>query len=133
MGNTQPAVFSADRATALLSTPIEVEDGGSEDADLLVDTTDHIKALHADAPSGLQAKVSGPAGFSADAIDVFADVNGTLLYATAAFVLLLLIGIYRSLVFWTIPFLTVLHPSILGREGPRRRGWRPRRARQPPR
>ena len=47
--------------------------------------------------------MTGPAGFTADAIDVFSDINGTLLDATAALVLLLLIVIYRSPIFWIIP------------------------------
>ena len=114
-GNTQPAVFSADRSTALLTTPIKVEDGSNEAADLLVDTTDDIKAQLANLPDGLEAKVTGPAGFSADAIDVFGEINGTLLYATAAIVLLLLIGIYRSPLFWTIPFFSVLLAEVSSR------------------
>ena len=115
VGATEPAVASKDGSTALLTTPIKVEDRSNEAADLLVDTTDDIKAQLANVPSGLAAKVTGPAGFSADAIDVFGDINGTLLYATAAIVLLLLIGIYRSPVFWTIPFFAVLLAEISSR------------------
>ena len=49
--------------------------------------------------------MTGPAGFSSDAVEVFDDINGTLLYATAALVLVLLIVIYRSPIFWTDPLL----------------------------
>ena len=62
----------------------------------MIDTTDDIKAQFDALPGGLQAEVTGPAGFSADAIDVFGNINGTLLLATAGLVLILLIAIYRS-------------------------------------
>ena len=112
---TGPAVVSDDGGTALLTTPIFIEDGSNEAADVLVDTTDDIKADLSSIPSGLEAKVTGPAGFSADAIDVFGDIDGTLLYATASLVLLLLIVIYRSPIFWTIPFFSVLLAEVSSR------------------
>ena len=57
---------------------------------------------------GLEVKLTGAAGYSLDAIDVFSGVNGPLLYAAAGIVLVLLIAIYRSPVFWMIPFFAVL-------------------------
>ena len=62
-----------------------------------------------------EAEVTGPAGFAADAVEVFNDINGTLLFATAALVLLLLIVIYRSPIFWMIPFFSVLLAEITTR------------------
>ncbi len=108
VGKTSEPVISKDRTTALLSTPIDAAGGDTEASDRLIDTTDDIKAQLAGLPGGLKAKVTGPAGFSADAIDVFGDINGTLLIFTAALVLLLLVAIYRSPIFWAIPFFTVL-------------------------
>jgi RND superfamily putative drug exporter len=52
--------------------------------------------------------VTGAAGFGADAIEVFGDINGQLLLAAGGLVLLLLILIYRSPIFWIVPFFTVL-------------------------
>ena len=115
VGETGSPVISNDGTTALLSTPITVKDGSNEASDLLVDATDDIKAQLAGLPDGLQAKVTGPAGFSADAIDVFGDINGTLLFAAAAIVLVLLIAIYRSPIFWLIPFFTVLLAEVTSR------------------
>ena len=66
-------------------------------------------------PAGLEAEVTGPAGFTTDAIDVFNDINGTLLYATAALVLILLIVIYRSPIFWLIPFFAVVLAEVSSR------------------
>ncbi len=57
---------------------------------------------------GLIVKVSGPAGFSRDAVNVFSGINGTLLLATGLLVFVLLIIIYRSPIFWIIPLLSVL-------------------------
>jgi len=107
VGETPPPVVSEDGTTALLITPITVEDGTNEAGELLVDATDDIKEETEGVPEGLDAKVTGPAGFSADAIDVFSQINGTLLLATGLLVLILLIIIYRSPIFWLIPFLAV--------------------------
>jgi RND superfamily putative drug exporter len=115
VGVTGRPAFSENGDTALLSTPITVEDGSNEAGELMVDTRDDIKAQLANLPEGLEAKVTGPAGFAADAIDVFGDINGTLLYATAALVLLLLIIIYRSPIFWMIPFFAVLLAEVSSR------------------
>jgi len=107
VGTTERPVVSKDRTTALLSTPIDAAGGDSEASDRLLDTTADIKDQFAGLPDGLDAKITGPAGFSADAIDVFGDINGTLLIFTAGLVLLLLVAIYRSPIFWAIPFFTV--------------------------
>ncbi|MBA2523371.1 MAG: MMPL family transporter, partial [Solirubrobacterales bacterium] len=112
---TGPPVVSEDESSALLITPITVEDGTNEAGRLLVDATDDIKGELQGLPAGLEAKVSGPAGFSADAIDVFDSINGTLLYATALLVLVLLIIIYRSPIFWLIPFFSVLLAELTSR------------------
>jgi RND superfamily putative drug exporter len=113
---TGPARISGDGATALLTTPITVPEEASGDAeDLLTDTPEEIKEELGSLPSGLQAKVTGPAGFSADAVEVFNDINSTLLMATAALVLVLLIVIYRSPIFWLIPFFSVLLAELTTR------------------
>ena len=53
-------------------------------------------------------KVTGGAGYQLDAVKVFGNINGTLLGVTALIVLILLVIIYRSPIFWAIPFFTVL-------------------------
>ena len=108
VGKTSDPVVSADGTTALLSTPIDTAGGDTAASERLVDATDDIKGELERLPAGLDAEVTGPAGFSADAIDVFGNINGTLLLATAGLVLLLLVAIYRSPIFWAIPFFTVL-------------------------
>jgi putative drug exporter of the RND superfamily len=116
VGETGPAVLSEDRATALVTTPITVPDEATGDEeDILTDTPEDIKTELGGLPGGLEAKVTGPAGFSADAVEVFNEINGTLLLATATLVLLLLIVIYRSPIFWMIPFVSVLLAEVTSR------------------
>jgi RND superfamily putative drug exporter len=115
VGVTGPADISKDGATALLTTPIKVGDGKGDAGDVIEDTVKEIKADLTDLPAGLEAEVTGPAGFTTDAIEVFSDIDGTLLYATAALVLLLLIVIYRSPIFWMIPFFAVVLAEVSSR------------------
>jgi putative drug exporter of the RND superfamily len=115
VGVTRPATFSDDGSTALLTTPIKIKDGKGDAGDVIEDTANGIKDDLTNLPSGLEAEVTGPAGFSTDAIEVFNDIDGTLLYATAGLVLLLLIVIYRSPIFWMIPFFAVVIAEVSSR------------------
>jgi RND superfamily putative drug exporter len=116
VAETGPALMSGDGGTALLTTPITVpEEATGDEEDLLTDTPEEIKAELDSLPSGLEAEVTGPAGFASDAVEVFNDINGTLLLATATLVLGLLIVIYRSPIFWTIPFFSVLLAEVTTR------------------
>ena len=60
-------------------------------------------------------KITGGAGFSADAIEVFEGINGTLLLAAVSLVIFLLIVIYRSPMFFLIPLVAVLFAETLSR------------------
>ncbi len=71
-------VISPDQTAAIVITPI----AGDYGTDTLFDATDDIRERIAEAPPGLTAKLTGPAGYSADAVKVFANINGTLLLAT---------------------------------------------------
>jgi len=116
VAQTGPPRISGDGATALLTTPITVPEEATGNAeDLLTDTPEEIKTELDSLPSGLEAKVTGPAGFASDAVEVFNDINGTLLLATAGLVLVLLIVIYRSPIFWMIPFVSVLLAELITR------------------
>lgn len=100
-----PPVYAQDGTAALLTVPIVA--GGDEE--VLIDGVDSIREVAAeDLPAGLEAKVTGPAGFSADASAAFEGINSTLLFATASLVFVLLVLIYRSPVFWVLPLLSVL-------------------------
>ncbi|AWT27378.1 Putative membrane protein YdgH [Corynebacterium provencense] len=53
-------------------------------------------------PEGLQAQVTGPAGFSADLAEAFSGIDGVLLLVAVASVLVILVFVYRS------PFLPLI-------------------------
>src|SRR4051812_27209100 len=107
-----PPTVSRDRTTAILIAPIR----SSGDSDTLEDATDDIRAqVNGNPRAGLETAVTGPAGFSKDAIEVFSKINGTLLLATALLVFVLLILIYRSPIFWLIPLISVLAAEALSR------------------
>ncbi|MFI0480212.1 MMPL family transporter [Actinomadura sp. 9N215] len=73
--------------------------------------TDKVKEIrdraHADAPAGLQVKVTGPAGQTADEVEVFSDLDAKLMIATVAVVTVLLLLTYRSPIIWILPLLSV--------------------------
>ncbi len=104
LGNPLPAIPSEDGKALLVNVPIDAND----DIDVLVDGVDEIRAtLDGALPDGLEGKVTGPAGFSADATAVFEGINSTLLFSAAALVFALLVLIYRSPIFWVFPLLAV--------------------------
>ena len=108
---TQPLsepVPSRDGTTALMSAVIT---GDGESATIL-DPVDQLREEVSDPGGGLQAKVTGPAGYAADAIKVFESISGTLLLAVVSLVIVLLILIYRSPIFWLIPLFAVIFAEI---------------------
>jgi RND superfamily putative drug exporter len=107
-GPPPPPVISRDSTTALNVAPLTPTGEG----DIVTRDVDRVREAIADAPPGLQVEVTGSAGFAADAIEVFESINGTLLLATGLLVLVLLILIYRSPIFWLIPFFAVVVAEV---------------------
>ncbi len=100
-----PPVYSRDGSAALVTVPILA----NNDIDRITAAVDEIRSvIDRTGPPTLEAHVTGPAGFSADAAKVFQGINSTLLYATALLVFFLLVLIYRSPIFWFLPLLSVL-------------------------
>ena len=66
-----------------------------------------------DPGGGLEVKITGGAGYSADAIKVFEGINGTLLLAAVSLVIVLLILIYRSPIFLFVPLTAVIFAELL--------------------
>ena len=105
VGAPSPPLVAEDGNAALVSVPVRAE--GEED--VLIGAVDELRAILADGlPAGIDAKVTGPAGFSADASKAFEGINSTLLFTTTALVFVLLVLIYRSPIFWLLPLLAVL-------------------------
>ncbi len=103
-------VCSRDGKAAILSAYIK----GNGEGERIVDPVKYWREQITD-EGGLQAKITGGAGFSADAIEVFEGINGTLLLAAVSLVIFLLIVIYRSPMFFLIPLVSVLFAETLSR------------------
>jgi putative drug exporter of the RND superfamily len=104
-------VCSQDGKAAIVTAYIKAEGEG----DRIVDPVKFWRDEITDRGGGLDVKVTGGAGFSADAIEVFEGINGTLLLAALALVIFLLIVIYRSPMFLFIPLIAVIFAEILSR------------------
>jgi RND superfamily putative drug exporter len=107
-GRPPPPTVSRDGTTALTVVPLKA----TGESDVVTRDVDRVREAIESAPRGLQVEVTGSAGFAADAIDVFESINGTLLMATGLLVLILLILIYRSPIFWLIPFFAVVVAEV---------------------
>ncbi len=103
-------IVSRDGTTALLIPSVRATEGRR-----LAAAAQAIRARVDRPAAGLQVRVTGAAGFSADAIKVFGSINGTLLVATLGLVFVLLILIYRSPVFWVIPLFAVATAELMSR------------------
>jgi RND superfamily putative drug exporter len=104
-------VCSQDGKAAIVSAYIKAEGEG----DRIVDPVKYWRDQIAGSGDGLEVKITGGAGFSADAIEVFEGINGTLLLAAVSLVIFLLIVIYRSPMFFFIPLIAVIFAEILSR------------------
>lgn len=104
-------VCSSDGKAAIVTSYIKANGEGDRILDPVKDWRDKIS----DPGGGLEVKITGGAGFSADAIEVFEGINGTLLLAALSLVIFLLIVIYRSPMFFFIPLAAVVFAEILSR------------------
>jgi RND superfamily putative drug exporter len=81
-----------------LFVPIDAGDGGWETVGVV---TDKIRDITED--DGLPVHITGPGGFAADSFEAFEGIDGTLLYATLAVVIIILLLTYRSPLLWLLP------------------------------
>ena len=94
------------RDAALLTVPLR--DTGDDATDEAVASLRERVGSNEGRGDGLQIAVTGGAAFSADISGVFEGVDVTLLAITGSIVLILLVLIYRSPIFWAIPFFVVI-------------------------
>ncbi|MGC7095205.1 MMPL family transporter [Amycolatopsis lurida] len=88
------------------SAPVRADDGRALLVTVPVSGVDGFEAgrtvqrmrdvVRADLPAGLTARVTGPAGYTADLGEAFAGIDGRLLVVTALVVALVLVLVYRS-------------------------------------
>jgi RND superfamily putative drug exporter len=104
-------VLSPDGKAAIVTAYIEANGEGERILDPVKFWRDEIS----DPGGGLEVKITGGAGFSADAIEVFESIDSTLLLAALSLVIFLLIVIYRSPFFFLIPLAAVVFAETLSR------------------
>jgi putative drug exporter of the RND superfamily len=88
---------------------------GEGDGDRILDPVEFWRDTVSDPGGGLEVKITGGAGYAADAIEVFESINGTLLLAAVSLVIVLLILIYRSPIFLFIPLAAIIFAEVLAR------------------
>ena len=104
-------VCSADGKAAIVTAYLK----GNGDGDTILDPVQFWRDTVSDPGGGLEVKITGGAGYAADAIEVFEGINGTLLLAAVTLVIVLLILIYRSPIFLFIPLAAVIFAEVLAR------------------
>ena len=104
-------ILSPDGRAAIVNAYIK----GNGEGERILDPVKYWREQVSDPGGGLEVKITGGAGFSADAIEVFEGINGTLLLAAVSLVIFLLIVIYRSPMFFFIPLAAVLFAETLSR------------------
>jgi RND superfamily putative drug exporter len=104
-------VCSKDGKAAIVTAYLK----GNGESDTILDPVDYWRDRVSDPGGGLEVKITGGAGYAADAIKVFEGINGTLLLAAVTLVIVLLILIYRSPIFLFIPLAAVIFAEILAR------------------
>jgi len=104
-------ICSQDGKAAIVTAYIK----GNGEGERILDPVQFWRDEISDPGGGLEVKITGGAGFSADAIEVFEGINGTLLLAAVSLVIFLLIVIYRSPMFFFIPLAAVLFAETLSR------------------
>jgi RND superfamily putative drug exporter len=83
---------------------IEEEGNGWEE---LTPRIEELRSISQADTGGLGVYVTGPAGYFADFANVFSGFDSTLLYITAAIVIVILLITYRSPVLWLLPLTCV--------------------------
>jgi putative drug exporter of the RND superfamily len=102
VGKVIGPIPASDGRALQVVVPVEMGSGGWNDIAPVVEEVRSI--AH---PSGASVYVTGPAGYATDFADVFSGFDATLLYITAAIVMVILLLTYRSPVLWILPLTCV--------------------------
>jgi RND superfamily putative drug exporter len=102
-GETQGPFFAKDGKAVETIVPVNLGSKGWNGAEDAATTLRNIATANAD---GLSTYISGPLGSAADSANSFKGVDGTLLYATLAVVIILLLITYRSPILWLLPVMS---------------------------
>jgi len=99
------AMFSADGTTASIEVPLVAKVGTTpiQGTQLVKVEKKVIAVARTGLPSGLVVHSAGPGGLLVAFIDAFSGIDGSLLLAAGAVVILILLIVYRSPVLWFFP------------------------------
>jgi putative drug exporter of the RND superfamily len=95
--------FAKDGQAAETLVPINLGKKGWNGAET---AANHLRAIAKVNTGGLSFHIAGPLGNAADSANSFKGIDGTLLYATLAVVIILLLITYRSPILWLLPVLS---------------------------
>src|SRR6266487_4850061 len=108
-GQVVGPILAQDGAALQVVVPIRTGNEGSVAIDPAVK---QIRAIARDgnggSGSGLRVYVTGPAGYATAFSDVLKGIDSTLVYITAAIVIVILLLTYRSPVLWLLPVVGVI-------------------------
>ena len=96
-------LIASDGKAAQTVVPVNLGSKGWNGATAAVDKLRSITRSNAD---GLVSHIAGPLGSAADSAKSFSGIDTTLLFATLAVVIVLLLITYRSPVLWVLPVVT---------------------------
>jgi RND superfamily putative drug exporter len=94
---------SADGQAAQVIVPVNLGSGGYNAASPAADS---LRSIASSGANGMSVHVTGPLGFAADSGNAFKGIDGTLLFAALAVVIVLLLITYRSPVLWLLPVIS---------------------------
>jgi RND superfamily putative drug exporter len=99
----QAGLLSEDGTTAILLAPIT-----AQTIEGIEPVVKEMRTITSEGnPAGLSTYVSGPAGITVDAVEVFSAIDGRLLIGTTVLILVLLLLIYRSPIVALVPLFVV--------------------------
>jgi putative drug exporter of the RND superfamily len=102
-GKVAGPFFATDGRAAQTVVPVNLGHKGWNGATAAVDK---LRAITQSDANGLTSHIAGPLGGAADSAKSFSGIDSTLLFATLAVVIVLLLITYRSPVLWLLPVLT---------------------------
>lgn len=102
-------VCSPDGRAAIVTAYLK----GDGEGDTILDPIEDWRERISDPGGGLEVKITGGAGYAADAITVFENINSTLVLAALGLLVFLLIVIYRSPIFLFLPLTAVVFAEML--------------------
>jgi len=102
-GQVAGPFFATDGKAAQTVVPVNLGSKGWNGATAAVDK---LRAITRSNAAGLASHIAGPLGGAADSAKSFKGIDSTLLFATLAVVVVLLLVTYRSPALWLLPVMT---------------------------